>query len=500
MTAAPFERTLPAEEELIETVARFKDDPYGFVMWAFPWGEPNGPLRDDNGPDQWQTELLQDIGREIRQRGFDGFNAVLPIRQAISSGHGIGKSTTSGWLACWILSTRPDSVGTITANTFAQLTTKTWPAVTKWMRLSITAHWFNIGAEKIAARQSPDTWFVTAQTCRRENSEAFHGQHAARSTSWYLFDEASAVPDEIWNAAEGGLTDGEPMIFAWGNPTRNQGKFHRIVFGSERERWKHKIIDSRTAKFTNKVLIQEWIDDHGEDSDFVRVRVKGIAPRSGDLQFIDHERVWNAQKREAASFPDDPLIAGFDPSGGGSAWNVIAFRRGLDARTVPAIRLPGEFTRADRGPMLTKLTQILEEKSPEKKVAMLFIDSAFGAVYVERLRAMGYDNVQEINFGSNSPDRHQANMRAYMWENMRVWLEKGSITSEIVLENDLTGPQCDRNRREQLVLESKQEMMKRGIASPDNADALALTFAAYVPPIETRRERQYGGGGGSWMG
>jgi len=501
MMATASERILPAEEELIETVARFKDDPLGWVRWAYPWGEKNGPLRDDHGPDDWQRELLTDIGREVRGRRFDGQSAVLPVRLAISSGHGIGKSTASGWIAGWILSTRPHSVGTITANTFAQLTTKTWPAITKWMRLSITSHWFAIGAEKIAARQAPDSWFVSAQTCRRENSEAFHGQHAARSTSWYLFDEASAVPDEIWNAAEGGLTDGEPMIFAWGNPTRNQGKFHRIVFGSERERWKQQIIDSRTCRYPNQTLIQEWLEDHGEDSDFFRVRVRGIAPRSGDLQFIDHERVWNAQKREPSSFPDDPLIAGFDPSGGGSAWNVIAFRRGLDARTVPAIRLPGEFVRTDRGPMLTKLTQLLSEQSPEKKIAMLFVDSAFGAPYVERLRAMGYDNVQEVNFGAPSPDRHQSNMRAYMWEKMRVWLEKGAISSDIVLENDLTGPQCDRNRREQLVLESKQQMMKRGIASPDNGDALALTWAAFVPPVEKTPQRDRGfGRQGSWMG
>src|SRR4030095_11302218 len=145
------------------------------------------------------------------------------------------------WLANWIMSTRPNSQGTVTSNPCARLSTKTWPAILKWTRLCLTSHWFVTGAEKIVARAAPESWFVTAQTCRRENSEAFHGQHAAASTSWYLFDEASAVPDEIWNAAEGGLTDGEPMIFAWGNPTRNSGKFHRIVFGSERDRWRQKI-------------------------------------------------------------------------------------------------------------------------------------------------------------------------------------------------------------------------------------------------------------------
>jgi hypothetical protein len=272
-------------------------------------------LEHYDGPDGWQRELLEDIGREVRARGFDGLNAVLPIRHAVSNGHGVGKGTISAWLAGWILSTRPHSQGTVTANTFPQLASKTWPTIVRWMKMAINAHWFEVGTERIFAKAAPESWFVTAQTCRRENSEAFHGQHAAGSTSWYLFDEASAVPDEIWTAAEGGLTDGEPMIFAFGNPTRNTGQFHRIVFGSDRDRWRHKIIDSRTAKFTNKALIEEWVHDYGEDSDFVRVRVRGIAPRAGELQFIDQERVWQAQQRTAASFPDDPLIAGFDVAG-----------------------------------------------------------------------------------------------------------------------------------------------------------------------------------------
>lgn len=502
MTTTPANRPEQTEAELAELVAGFANDPLAFTLMAFPWRE-KGPLEDYDGPDSWQSDFLRDIGREVAKRRFDGFNAVLPIREAVSSGHGIGKSTLCGMLACWIMSTRPNSQGTVTANTYDQLQLKTWPAILRWMRMCITAHWFQLGTQKIFAREAPDSWFVSAATCRRENSEAFQGQHASRSTSWYLFDEASAVPDEIWAAAEGGLTDGEPMIVAFGNPTRNSGKFHRIVFGSERDRWNQRVIDSRNCRFTNKELIREWVEDWGEDSDFVRVRVRGIAPRAGDFQFIDHERIWESQRREPQSFPDDPLIAGFDVSGGGAAWNVIAFRRGLDARTVPPVRIPGEFTRGDRGPMLAKLTEILSDKRPGHKVAMMFVDSAFGAPYVERLRTMGFTNVIEVNFGSKSPDRHQANMRAYMWNKLRDWLERGSIVPDTVLENDLAAPGADRNRSDQLVLESKQSMIKRGVASPDNGDALALTFAAHVPPVDaptSPEQRFIGGAVGTWMG
>ena len=519
MTAA--KQTTP-EEALIDRIHGFRNDPLAFVLYAYPWRAKGTQLSDSDGPDKWQAELLRDIGKEVVKRRFDGKTAVLPIRQAISSGHGIGKSTMSAWLTNWILSTRPHSQGTVTANTFPQLQSKTWPAILKWSKLLINQHWFEFGNQRIFVKSAPESWFVTAQTCRRENSEAFHGQHAARSTSWYLFDEASAIPDEIWAAAEGGLTDGEPMIFAWGNPTRNSGKFHRIVFGSERDRWQQKIVDSRTCRFPNKALIEEWEKDYGEDSDFFRVRVRGVAPRAGELQYIDHERVWHAQTRIVHPLPDEPLIAGFDvagragmfmgaqpvanpaaqrDAGGSGAWNVIAFRRGLDARTVPPVRVSGEATR-DRSVMLAKLSEILNDKRPEHKVSALFVDSAFGAPYVERLRSMGYTNVYEVSFGAPSPDRHQANMRAYMWARLKDWLERAAIPADQLLEDDLTGPGYHLNRKEELVLESKQDMVKRGIASPDYADALALTFAAHVPPV-TRQAEDVGyatSGSGSWMG
>ena len=115
---------------------------------------------------------------------------------------------------------------------------------------------------------------------------------------------------------------------------------------------------------------------------------------------------------------------------------------------------------------------------------------------------MGFDNVMEVNFGAPSHDRHQANMRAYMWSRMKEWLLKGAIPADNVLETDLTGPGYHLNKSERLVLESKQDMVKRGIASPDYGDALALTFAAFVPPVaaDPDPEERLGYGGGSWDG
>jgi hypothetical protein len=133
----------------------------------------------------------------VRANDFDGHTPVPPIRMATASGHGIGKSALVAWLVDWIMSTRPGAQGTVTAVTAPQLRTKTWAQIAKWTKKCITAHWFNIttgmGTMRMERIGQGETWFCQAQTCAEENSEAFAGQHAPTSTSFYLFDEASGV-------------------------------------------------------------------------------------------------------------------------------------------------------------------------------------------------------------------------------------------------------------------------------------------------------------------
>lgn len=464
-------------------MARYYADPLGFVLYAYPWGEP-GTLKDHPGPDKWQTEFLRALGKEVASNRFDGLKPVRAIRRAVSSGHGIGKSTLVAWLVDWIMSTRPHAQGTVTANTFSQLETKTWAAIKRWTALCITAHWFKVGDNRMYHLSHKDSWFCAPASSKEENSEAFAGQHAADSTSFYVFDEDSAIPDVIHEVSEGGLTDGEPMCFRFGNPTRNSGEFYQACFGIGRDLWKPTIVDSRDSRFTNKDQIKEWIETYGEDSDFVRVRVRGLPPRASELQFIDQERVWQAQKRPApVVFPDEPLLAGVDVSDGGAAWNVIRFRRGADARSIPPVRIPGEAVRNDRSALLAKLADILTGTHGGQKVAVMFMDSAFGAPYVERLKTMGHRNVVEVRFGAPSLDRHQANLRAYMWAKVKEWLPSGAIDpKDQKLEMDLTAPGYHIDKQDKLVIESKADMAKRGVASPDDGDALALTFAAPVHP------------------
>jgi hypothetical protein len=471
------------EQLLHEEVSLYYADPRGFVLSQYDW-----PINGEDGPDDWQAGVLDEIGREVQARGFTGLGNVLPIRELISSGHSIGKSALIAWIVDWLMSTRPECRGTVSANTNEQLEKKTWAAVREWTAKCRTGHWFEINS-KIMYRVGNNpktgkpwraTWFCSPQSCAEENSESFAGQHAKGSTSFYLFDEASAIPDKIWEVAEGGLTD-EPLIMAVGNPTRNTGKFHEAGFGRQRGRWNVHVIDAEQCKFANHRLIEQWISDYGEDSDFVRVRVRGLPPNASELQFIDNLRVWQAQKNPVYARKGEPLIAGVDVSGGGSAWTVCRFRRGLDARTIPPIRISGENTvKDDRQLVIARLAEALSWKGANKIDAM-FIDSAFGAVIVWELRNRGFLNVYEINFGGESLDPHQANMRAYMWNQGKEWLPRGAIPKDDArLEADLTGPGYHLDKKNRLVLEPKEKMLERGLASPDDGDAFVLTFAQPV--------------------
>lgn len=471
---------LDTELELASALSEFYYDPYGFVMAAYPWGEP-GPLEDEQGPDDNQKEFLTSLGRDIENRQFDGQNPALPILMSETSGHGTGKSAMGAWICDFILSTRPHSVGTVTAGTFKQLDERTWAAIQFWTKLCITAHWFDIQANGIYHKQFPDTWKAQCQTSKEENAQSFAGQHARTSTSWYLFDEASEVPDKVFETAYGGLTDGEPMFFAWGQMVRNTGEFYRICFGDLAARWNHRRVDSRTSRFTNKALIQQWIQDYGEESDYVKVRVFGLPPSASELQFIDKARVDAAKGRACYAMPDEPLILGFDVSGGGKAWNVIRARRGLDGNPegFPPIRIPGEHD-PDRSQRVGVCAELMRDRRPGRIVAAMFIDSAFGAAIAVRLRALGFNNVFEVNFGAASPDPHYLNMRAYMWGKCKDWLLLGGLPKDENLCSQLSLPGYHINNSGKLVIESKADIQARGEASPDDADAFCLTWAQSV--------------------
>lgn len=477
---------------LAEDMGRFYDDPLGFVMYAYDWdGDPS--LRvvklpapwdllfdSEYGPDAWACAFLDSVGAQVRAHAFDGSTAVPAIREATSSGHGIGKSAITAWLVNWIMSTRPHCKGVVTANTAEQLASKTWAEIAKWTKRCITGHWFNVvtgkGNMRMTHKDHPESWRVDAQTCREENSESFAGLHAANSTPFYIFDEASAVPDKIWEVAEGGMTDGEPMWFVFGNPTRNTGRFFNC-FNSARHRWNGRHIDSRSVQITNKQTIQEWVDDFGEDSDFVRVRVRGIFPRASTSQFIPRDLVDDAMARPAPRERGKVAVLGIDVARFGDDQSVIRTRIGRDG-TMPPIKLRGANTKD----IAARAAHQINFLRGQGYRVVVFVDGSggYGAGVVDTLQELGFE-VIEVQFGASATDRKAyANKRAEMWGRMKDWLAIGSLTPDNELATDLTAVEYGFTLSDQVQLERKERMKDRGLASPDDGDALALTFAEPV--------------------
>ena len=481
--------------ELARDLARFYADPLGFVLYAYPWdSDPSLQIVKlpepwsfvygcEFGPDAWACEFLTELGEQVKARGFDGITAVPPIQFAVSSGHGIGKSAMAAWLAHWIMSTRPHSRGVVTANTGEQLASKTWAGVAAWVNRSINRHWFTIttgkGAMRMVHVNHPETWRVDAQTSREENSESFAGLHAASSSPWYLFDEASAIPAKIWEVAEGGKTDGEPMHFVFGNPTRNTGAFAEC-FGAQRHRWITRQIDSRTVAITNKATLARWVEDYGEDSDFVRVRVRGIFPRASSMQFIPRDLVDGAAKREVHTeqFVGRVAAVGVDVARFGDDSSVIRTRVGRDGAAVPTKRFRG----LDTMQLASKVAEHMDELAFMGLHCVVFVDGGgVGGGVVDRLRQLRRE-VIEVQFGGKADDdRKYANKRAEMWGRMKDWLAIGSIPVDEQLATDLTAVEYGFTVSDAIQLERKEDMKKRGLASPDDGDALALTFAQPVP-------------------
>lgn len=501
------------DEQLADLLSQFYADPLGHVMFSYPWDTEASiqvaPLPEkykkrfnsEWGPDAWACEFLDDLGAEIKDRGFDGRKAVAPIQFATASGHGIGKSTLVAWIVKFIMDTRPMCRGVVTANTAEQLRGKTWAEVGKWHNMSLTKEWFTYssgrGAMALRNKKFPQQWKFEAQTCREENSEAFAGQHAVDSTSAYIFDEASGVPNKIFDVRQGGLTDGEPMVFDFGNPTRNSGMFYENCQGRFKHRYKVRCIDSRSVSITNKELMQQWIDDYGIDSDFVKVRVLGQFPSAGSLQFISNKLVEDAQNRETVQDRYAPLIIGVDVARFGDDETVILPRIGYDARSFPARRYKG----LDTVQVTNRVIECIKDfRTMGMECAGLFVDGGgLGAGVVDQLRHQGF-NVTEVQFGGGATDTTTYRFKSdEMWGNMRAALPKlclprMSDPNGADLQTQLTQREYGYTLAgNKIHLESKKDMKDRlgsDKGSPDIADALALTFASDVAPVRLAHGEQ----------
>ena len=484
-----------------------KDDPLAFVLLTYPWGEPGTPLEHFKGPRKWQRDVLGTLRDHIKDN--QGKVDYDTFRKAVASGRGIGKSALVSWLVHWMLSTRIGSTTIVSANSEAQLRSVTWAEITKWLAMALNSHWFEIAATRIMPakwitelverdlKKGTRYWAVEGRLWSEENPDAYAGVH-----NWdgvmLIFDEASGIPDSIWSVSDGFFTENTPHRFhvAFSNPRRNTGYFYE-TFNSKRSFWRTSNIDAREVEGTDKNLYQRIIDEYGADSYQANVEVYGQFPSEGDDQFIPVNLVDDAMKRPKHKDETAPITIGVDPARFGSDATVIAVRQGRDLIDIKRLR------GADTMEVVGHVIEAIEEYKP----ALTVVDEGgLGAGVVDRLKEQRY-KVRGVNFGNKAQKQLMyGNKRAEMWGAMRDWLKTASVPSDRFLKSDLIGPKTKPDSKGTLFLESKKDMKARGLASPDAADAIAVTFAFPVAHREGRVDKKRGGGyspGGvatSWMG
>jgi hypothetical protein len=486
--------------------SQVKDDPLTFVRLAFPWGKPGTPLEGHSGPRKWQREVLIELRDHIKANS--GKLDFSTFRMATSSGRGIGKSALVSWLVIWMLTTRIGSTTIVSANSEAQLRSVTWAEITKWLSMSLHSHWFEVSATRVLPAKwiaelverdlklGTRYWGVEGRLWSAENPDAYAGVHNFAGVM-LVFDEASGIDDAIWSVAAGFFTENTPNRFwlAFSNPRRNSGYFYEC-FNSKREFWRTKTVDARSVEGTDKAVYQQIIDEYGPDSSAAHVEVYGEFPNASDDQFIGTMLAEEAMARTPSKDPSAPIIVGVDPARFGADATVIAVRQGRD---IIAIR---RYRGDDTMEVVGRVIDAIEEFRP----ALVVIDEGgLGAGVVDRLKEQRY-KVRGVNFGQKSvKPLMYGNKRAEMWGAMKEWLKTASIPKDRFLKSDLTGPMMKPDSKGTIFLESKKDMKARGLASPDAADAIAITFAYPVAhrearPMDNRPRMSYGGAISSgWM-
>jgi hypothetical protein len=396
-------------------------------------------------------------------------------RTSIRSGHGTGKTSGLAMAHWWFLCCFKNSRIPCTAPTSHQLEDLLWAEITKWGNRM--EPWFrdqfDIKSDKVVNKLHPKTWYSVARTARKENPDALQGFH--EDYLLFIIDEASGVHDDIFKPIKGAMTGKFNRLVMAGNPVRNSGYFF-VSHHKGRALWNCLQFNSEDSPLVADSYIEEMIQEHGIDSDEYRVRVKGEFPLSSSTQLIARNLADDAAGRHLDKhiYIHSPKILGVDVARQGDDKSVIIRRQGLAAFGLKKFRIPDTMQLAAR---------VVVEIDAWKPDAVFVDVVGMGAGVVDRLRQLGHE-VIEVNVGLPALKSERFhNLRAEIWVKMRDWLAAGgAIPDDPEMVDDLIGLEYKYDVRQRYQMESKEDAKARGLASPDSADALALTFSYPVKP------------------
>lgn len=436
---------------LIEFVRRYFNDPVAFVREVLGFE-----------PDAWQIEMLQAIARGERQ---------ISVR----SGHGVGKSSGASWAMIWFLTTRYPVKVVVTAPTSAQLFDALFAELKTNLRKLPEAlqALYNVKQERVELVGDPEGAFISARTARAESPEALQGVHSENVL--LVADEASGVPEAVFEAAIGSMSGQHATTLLLGNPTRTSGFFFDS-HNKNRNDWRTIHVSCLTSRLVSQAFVEQVARAYGEDSNAYRIRVLGEFPRADDDTVISLELAESARDRDVGPTKSAQMYWGVDVARFGDDCTTLAKRRG-NTQTEPVKK----WKKLDVMQVVGVIKAEWDETPAAERPAEILVDSiGLGSGVVDRLLELQLP-ARGINV-SESPalKGSYANLRTELWFLARQWFEKRDVKlakDEELIADLVSVRYLPPDSTGKLRVESKEATKKRLRRSPDTADGFLMTFA-----------------------
>lgn len=450
--------------EIIELLDFYYDNPVAFFEDIL-----------DMQPDEWQKDVLNDL--------------VDNPKVSVRSGQGVGKTALEAGAIIWFLVCRPYSRVIATAPTMQQLYDVLWAEIAKWLNQSLVKDLLKWTKTKVYMIGDDERWFATAKTATKpENMQGFHEEHML-----IVVDEASGVADPIMEAILGTLTGSDNKLLMCGNPNRLEGIFYDS-HNVDRDKFKTHKVSSMDSKRTSKDNIEMLLKKYGRDSDVARVRIFGEFPKGALDSLISLETVEIActnKVSEESIKAASVLHIGCDVARFGDDKTVIAPR--IAGRVFPFYKYSKKSTMETAGNILSTCKEFMQRYPNIKRCMIKVDDTGVGGGVTDRLREVISEErlpyvVVPMNNGASATDDFYFNMGTQVWGELKDALEENFSAAlqgkppiiELPYDDELIKQLSNRKKKMsskgKIQLESKDDMKKRSIGSPDIADAVTLAY------------------------
>ncbi len=423
-------------------------------------------------PLEWQKNFLNAIARGER-------------RISVRAGHGVGKSTACSWALIWFMLTRFPQKSVLTAPTAGQLFDALFSEVKRWINAlpEFLKENIEVFSDRIVLKAAPESSFMSARTSSAERPEALAGVHSENVL--LICDEASAIPEPVFESAAGSMSGHSATTVLIGNPTRNTGLFFRTHHQLKSD-WQTMHVSCLDNPLVSADFVQQIKATYGETSNAFRVRVLGEFSLREDDVLIAAELVDSAMTRDIALARNEPIIYGLDVARFGDDRTVLVKRQGQVVTEVKS------WTGAD---LMETTGRVVHEAGIDNPAEICVDSIGLGSGVADRLRELGL-NVRDVNVSESSAMNPQAaRLRDELWIAVRDWLTQRTckLPQNDELRAELCSPTYAFTSTGKIKVEGKSDLKRRGMRSPDIADALCLTFASGAAMVGGRASRWVAG-------